>query len=148
MRTPGDELWKRECVDVIHKLFDNQVICDAKIAGRESQFGECQVEAIHTKRDLIAQLAEIRLLQAGTIANDEGALAFVNIFHFTESPNALAPPRMAICIRKFRDAAEGIVRVTYEMPERLRNDLFESLFHNLVKRSTMPYITVQTYTLK
>jgi hypothetical protein len=34
------------------------------------------------------------------------------------------------------------------MPERLRNDLFESLFHNSMEILTIQYITAQTYTLK
>jgi len=134
MRTPGDELRYSERVNVIHKLFDDQVICDAEIRSCESQFRKCKIKTVHAKCDLVAQLAEIGLLEAGTVSNDEGAFPFVNILQLSETPDALAPPGMEIRGRQLRDAPNGIVGVTAEYPERLRDDLLEGLFHNVEKK--------------
>src|SRR6185436_8307942 len=96
MRTPRDEFWNRERVDIIHKLFDDQVIRDAEIGGRESQFRKRKIKTIHTERDLVPQLAEISLFEAGTIPNNESASTFMNILPRGKAPDALPPPRMQI----------------------------------------------------
>ena len=136
VRTPGDEFRKRQRIDILHKLLDDKVVCNAKIRGRESQLRKRQVETVHAKRDLVPQFAEIRLLQAGTVADDEGAFAFMNTLQLSEPSNALAPPGMQIRIGQFGDAAEGIVGVAHEIPKRLWDDVFEGLFHVLSVNST------------
>lgn len=134
MRAPGDKLGKPEVVDIVHKLLNDQVVRNAQIGSGESQLGERQVKTVHTERDLIAQFTEIGLLQAWAVPNDKGAFAFVNILQFAKTPDARAPPGMQICIRQLRDAAEGVIGIADEIPERLRDDLFEGLFHNLGKK--------------
>ena len=134
MRTPRDELWNGERVDIIHKLFDNQVVRNAKIRGSKTPFRESEINAVHTEGDLIFQFTEVGLLQAWTIPDNKGAFAFMNIFQLSKTPDALTPPGMQIRGRQLRDAPYGIVGIAAKCPKRLRDDLFESLFHCVGQR--------------
>jgi len=96
MRTPRDEFRNRERVNIVHELFDDQVIRDAEIGGREAQFRKRKIKAVHTKRDLVPQLAEISLFEAGTIPDNESASTFMNILPRGKAPDALPPPAMQI----------------------------------------------------
>ena len=147
MRTPRDEFWQCERVDVIHELFNDQVIGDAQIGGSESQIRKSQIKAVHAERDLVFQPAEIGLLQAGAIPDDERAFALVNILQSGKTPEALAPPWMQIRNRQLRNPSNCIVGIATDRPKRLGNDLLESLFHNcswggLITRQTfIQYLT-------
>ncbi len=57
--------------DITGALFDDQVIDRDKIRGGKSQFGKHQVNAVQAKGDLLFEQAQIGLLQAGTIPDDE-----------------------------------------------------------------------------
>ena len=124
MRAPCNKFWKRERVDIVHELFNDKVVRDAKIRSRKSKFRECQVKTVHAKSNFITQLAEIGLLQARTIANDKGTFAFVNVLHLSEALDTLTPPGMQICIGQFRDATKRVICVARKMPNGLWNDLF------------------------
>ena len=129
MRPPGDEFWDGEGIDIVHELFDNQVIRDAKVGGAESPVGKCQVDTVHAKGDLILQLTEIGLFQAGTVPHNKGALPLVTILHFRETPYALTTPGMKIGIRKLGDTAKGVVGIAGKVPGGSGYDGFECLFH-------------------
>src|ERR1051325_2945464 len=132
MRTPGNEFWQRQSVDIVYKLLHDQIIRDAKVCGGKSQFRKGKIKTVHAKRDLVAQFTEIRLLQTGTIADDEGTPAFMDIFKFSEALDALTSPGMKICTGKFGNAPKRVVCITSKEPNRLRDDLFKGLSHNEV----------------
>ena len=129
MRTPRDEFWNRERVDIIHKLFDNQVVRNAKICGGKTPVRESKINAVHTEGNLVFQLTEVSLLQAGTIPNNKGAFTFMNVFQTSKTPDALTPPGMQVRGGQLRDTPYGIVGITAKCPQRLGDNLFESLFH-------------------
>src|SRR6266498_6067826 len=106
MRAPGNELRKRQRIDIIYKLLNNQIIRDAEIRGGKSQFGEGKIKTVHAKCDFVSQFTEIHLFEAGTIANNEGAFAFVNILPFGEALDTLTSPGMKIGTWEFRDTPE------------------------------------------
>ena len=81
VRPPGDKFGNGERVDVIHELFNDKIIRYAKIRGTESPVWERKIDTVHAEGDLILQLAEIGLLQAGTIPHYKGAFPLVNILH-------------------------------------------------------------------
>ena len=129
MRTPGDELRNLKREKITHKLFDDEVVGDADVRGGEAEFWKGKVDAVHAKGDLILELAEIGLLQRGSVANDEGTLAFVNIFQRGETFNAFAPPRVKIRGRQLGNAANAVIRIADKIPERLGNNGLEGLLH-------------------
>src|SRR5512134_3861884 len=104
LRAPGDELRNRKRVDILHELLDDEVIGDAEVRSVEAKFREGQIKTVHAERDLVPQLTEIGLLEAWAIPNNEGPFAFVNIFQFGQTPDALAPPGMQIRGRQLWDA--------------------------------------------
>jgi hypothetical protein len=122
--TPADEFGQCERVDVIHKLFNDQVIGDTQIGGSESYIRKGKIKAVHAKRDLVFQFAKIGLFEAGTITNDESAFAFVDVLPSGKTPEALAPPRMEIRGWQLRNPPNCIVGIATDRPKRLRNDLF------------------------
>src|SRR5215216_5410392 len=101
MRTPCDEFRKRESINIIDKLSNDQIICDAQIGGRESPFRKRHIAAVQSKRDLILYEIQICFSEAWTRANNEGALTLVGVFHLSETFDALTPPRMKISIGQF-----------------------------------------------
>lgn len=80
MRTPGQEFRHGLRKDFIFELFDDKIIDRDKIRCMKSKFGKEQVNAIHSKRKFIPQFRQIRLAKRRSVTNDEGTLAFVNIF--------------------------------------------------------------------
>lgn len=94
MGVPCDEFRDCERGDVVHELFDDEVVCYAEVGCCESPFGECEINSVHAEGNLILQFTRISLLQAGTVADDEGALAIVNILQRAEATNTLPPPRV------------------------------------------------------
>src|SRR5215203_4914549 len=134
VRTPGNELWNGESVDVIYKLFNDQIIGHTQIGSRESPFGKCYIAPIETKGDLTFDLIEISLSQAWACADNESSFAFMHIFHLSETTNTLAPPWMKVRVRNFGDTTDCIVRVAHKIPNRLRSELFEGLFHGLRRK--------------
>ena len=95
LRAPGDELRDLQSQKVIDKLFDDEIVRDAEIGCGETEFGKGEVDAVHPKGDLVLEFSEIGLLQRWTVADDEGAFAFVNIFKRGKAFDALAPPGRA-----------------------------------------------------
>ena len=98
-------------------MLDDEVVCDAEVGGGESPLGEVEIDTVHAEGDLVLQLARVGLLQAGTVADDEGAFAFVHILQRGEAANALLPPRVKIRGGKFRNTPQSIIRVASELPE-------------------------------
>ena len=134
MRPPGDEFGDWEGRDIVHELFDDEVVCDAEVGSGESPLGESEINSVHAEGDLVLQLARVGLLQAGTVADDERALAFVNVLQCREAANALPPPRVKKRRGQLRQTPQSIIRVASELPEWWRDDLFESLFHKKEER--------------
>ena len=62
----------------------------------QSVLGEHQVNAVHPKRELVPELAHVRLLEAGSIGDHKGTFAFVNILEGGKTANALTPPGVQI----------------------------------------------------
>src|SRR5215216_2749195 len=120
-RTPGNEFWDWESYEVIRELLNDKVIRHAKIGSGEAPLGKCQINAVHTKRDLILQLCQVSMFQAGAIADDERTFPFVYFFQFRKTPDALTSPGMEISSRQFRDSADTIIGVPCEVPEGHRN---------------------------
>ena len=106
VRTPGDEFWNRERVDVVHKLFDDEIVRHAEVGRCESPLGKGEVNSIHAEGDLVLQFACVRPLEAGTVADNEGAFAFVNILQRREPTNTLPPPGVQIRRGQLRQTAE------------------------------------------
>lgn len=129
MRTPGDEFWDGQRGYVVYELFDNEVIRHAEVGCGESPLRKREIDTIHAEGDLVLQLAHVGLLQAGTVADDEGAFAFVNILQRSKSTNALPPPGVKKRGGQLRDSSEAIVRVTGKLPQRLRDQGLKDLFH-------------------
>ena len=50
------------------------------------------------------------------VADDKGALAFVNILERGETPNALPPQGVEIGGRQLREAANGVIGRAREVP--------------------------------
>ena len=130
MRSPRDKFGKCERIDVIHKLFNHEIVRDAQIGGGKSQVRERKIKTIHAKCDLVSQFIEISLLEAWAIANDESTFAFVNVFQRIKTFYTFTPPRMQIRLRHLRDTSNRIIGIAGKCPKRLRNDLFEGLFHD------------------
>ena len=78
------------------------------------------------------------LLEAWSIANDERAFAFVNVFECFDSLNALAPPRMQIRIGKLRKTANGIVGVLCALEDGRWKNGIESLLHSVLNLAVAP----------
>ena len=106
MRTPGDEFWNREGADVAHELLDDEIVRHAEVGGGESPFGESEIDSVHAEGDLVLQFARVGPLQAGTVADDEGALALVNILQRGEAADAPPSPRMQIRGGQLRQTSE------------------------------------------
>lgn len=103
MGTPCDEFGNWEGGDIVHELLDDEVVRDAEVGRCESPLGEGEINSVHAEGDLVLQLARVGLLQARTIADDEGALPFVDILQRGEAANALPPPGVEICGGKLRN---------------------------------------------
>lgn len=133
MRPPCEKLWHGLGKDLLLELFDDQIINRDKIRGVKSEFGEEQIDPVHPERTFVSQLGEIRLAKGGSIPDDEGTLAFMNILNGPESAHALAPPGVEIGSRQFRKASKRIVGITRNIPKRGGKDLFEGLLHGLFR---------------
>src|SRR6266498_4022276 len=131
-RAPGNELRKRQRIDIVYKLLNNQVIREAEIRGGKSQFGEGKIKTVHAKCDFVSQFTEIRLLEAGTIADNESAFALMNILPFGETLDTLTSPGMKIGTGKFRDTPERIISISSKKPKGLRKDLFNRVPHDFL----------------
>ena len=94
MGTPCQKLGHRQSKDLVRELLDHQIVDGNKIGCRETELGEKQIDSIHSKRKFILELGKIGLTERGPVANDEGAVAFMNIFKFPKPANTFAPPRM------------------------------------------------------
>ena len=112
MRTPCKKFRHGQREDIVAELLNDQVVDGTKIRGVESELGEQQINAIHTEGEFVLQFGEVGLFQAGTVANDEGALAFVNILERGQAADAFAPPRMQVRVGQLRDAADGVVGIS------------------------------------
>ena len=106
VRTPGDELRDLKRDEVVHKLFDDKIVGDADVCGGEAEFGEHQVDAVHPEGEFVLELGEVGLLEGGSVADDEGALALVNILQRGEAADAPPSPRMQIRGGQLRQTSE------------------------------------------
>src|SRR3972149_6759953 len=111
------------------ELLDDQVVGGAIICRMKTKFREEQVNPIHPEGEFVPQVCQIHLTQRGTIADDEGAFALVNILEPVEAPNAFAPPRMKVSSRKLRNSAKCVVRISRNLKHGSWEDRLKSLFH-------------------
>jgi hypothetical protein len=132
MGTPRQKLRHGQLENVIVELFDDKIIDRAKICRLKSKFGKKHVNAIHAEGNFIFEFAQVSLLEAGAIADDESAFAFVNIFQLSQAPNAFTPPGMKIGGGQLRQAAKRIIGVTRHLKHWSWKNGFYSLFHKLL----------------
>ena len=123
MRPPRNELGNGKRNKIVSKLLDDEIIRYTDIGCHKSKFGEGKIKTIHRKGDFVLQLAKVSLIQRRSIAYDKSTFAFVNILQLSQSPDALAPPRMKVRIRQFRDASNRIIGIAGKMPDGLRDDI-------------------------
>lgn len=129
MRTPCQKRWHGKREDVFGELFDDKVIDGTEISGGKTKLRKEHIKTIHAKCEFIFQFSEIGLFEAGAIANDEGAFAFVNILERGKTVYAFTPPRMQIRSRQLRQPTNGVRCVAGKVPERGRENGFDGLFH-------------------
>ena len=76
------------------------------------------------------EFGQVSLLETWSIADDEGAFAFMNILKLGKAANAFAPPGMKICGRKLRDTAECIICIARKLKYGSWEGRLKSLFHD------------------
>ncbi len=132
VRAPGKEFRHGQPANILGALFDHQAVDAQKIGGRKAQLGEDQVDAVHPKGGFVAQPGQIGLFQAGTVADDEAALAAMFILEIRQPADALAPPGMEGGSRPERQALECIAGVAGCSPDWLWQVTLERLFQGSI----------------
>lgn len=126
---PGQELGDRQGRDLAGALLDDEVVDGSKVGGSKFQFREHQVNAVHSKGELVFEFGQVGLFKARTVADDKAALACMDVTILVHSSAALAPPGMQVGIGHLRQTADGIVGVLDEVEDGGGGEAFEGLFH-------------------
>lgn len=132
MGAPGEEFGQVEGGHFGGALFDDEVVDGDEAGGAEAEFGEHQVNAVHPEGEFVLEFGEVGLLEGGTVADDEGTLAFVCVLERGEATDALASPRMQVCGGELRQAANPVVGVFDGLEEGGGEDGGEGLFHGWI----------------
>ena len=131
MRAPGEEFGEVESGHFRGALLDDEVVDGSEVGGGKAQFGEHQIDTVHPEGEFVFELGQVSLLEAGAVADDETALALMDVPIFIHPPAALTPPGMQVGIGHLRQAADGVVGVF----EGLQNGGGEEgLFHGFEER--------------
>lgn len=149
MRTPRNIFWNLQGGHFGGTLFDDEVVDGDEAGGGEAEFGEHQVDAVHPEGEFVLEFGEVGLLEGGSVADDEGALAFVCVLERGETTDALAPPRVQVGGRHLRQAAKRVVGVFDGLEEGGGEEGGEGLFHGerkeeRGKRGSVGVISVQS----
>lgn len=130
MRAPCQEFRNLKIGDLLRALFDDEVVDGDEAGGGETEFGEHQIDAVHSEGEFVFKFGEVGLLEGGTITNDEGALTRlrVRVLERGEATDALAPPRMQVRGRELRQATNPVVGVFGGLEEGGGEE--DGLFHS------------------
>ncbi|MPN40277.1 hypothetical protein SDC9_187813 [bioreactor metagenome] len=106
--TPGYKSGDGEVAQVFCTLLDDQIVDGEQHRGCKAKVIEGHVETVHANGELVLEFAQISVLEAGAIANNEAALAHMGVLQGIDLLNRFAPPGMKLTVGPIGQHFKGI----------------------------------------